>query len=125
MLRKNNVGIGLIDSDNNTLYENIANNNSRGFLFPTGFGLPLMNSSHSSVKNNHANSNLKSELSMWSSRNNTITKNAFSYNGESGISLSDFSNNNNTLANNTVIENLYTVSTSEDPAMVTLCSGKM
>lgn len=106
-LRKNNVGIGLIDSCNNTLFENIANNNSGGFVFPTGFGLYLMNSSYNSVKSNHANYNSKSGLYVLSSRHNTITNNTFSHNSVTGLSLSDFSNYNNTLEGNTVIENLY------------------
>jgi parallel beta-helix repeat protein len=85
-------GIYIESSNNNTFFNNIANNNTRGFYL-------LSSSNYNTLSNNTANYNIWHGFNLFSSSNNTLMNNIANYNAYYGFILP--SSSNNTLINNT------------------------
>ena len=86
------VGIGLLDSYNNTISKNNVTGNLIG-------GIGLGNSSDNSILENTANFNLEYGIGLGDSDNNTISNNNVTQNGSNGIILSNTDGS-------TILENL-------------------
>jgi parallel beta-helix repeat protein len=101
----NNIcGIFLKNSVYNIITNNVTENNGSEIHF--GIGIYLYSSSdYNIVANNIANNNYYG-ISLWESSNNTIINNVVNNNRREGISLKTFSNHN-TLLRNTVSSNTY------------------
>jgi len=96
-------------SNNNTLTDNIASNNSNGIYLS-------FSSNNNSLTGNAVNSNTYRGIYLYSSSNNTLSNNTANSNNEFGIYLE--SSSNNTLAGNTASNNsirgIYLYSSSND-----------
>ncbi|KKG08619.1 hypothetical protein EO92_18490 [Methanosarcina sp. 2.H.A.1B.4] len=93
-ISNNREGILLIDSSNNTLINNkLPKNNDAGII--------LSSSDHNTVRSNHASGNIAGILIIYSSANNTIDGNTVS---ENTIGI-EIQGNNNTIRNNTILDN--------------------
>ena len=96
----NTDGIFLYNSDNNTISENIANNNG-------GFGIFLDESNNNDISGNTANNNQYwTGISISRGDNNTVSGNTAN-NNQYGIGISISRSDNNTVSGNTANNNRY------------------
>ncbi len=97
------IGIGLNESQNNYVYNNIATYNGRSIA--SGFGIILFKSHNNSVSRNTASYNTAIGILLGNSSYNNITLNTVNYN-YLGVRLTQSSNFNNIIENN-LKENTY------------------
>ncbi|MEA1895631.1 MAG: S-layer protein domain-containing protein [Euryarchaeota archaeon] len=106
-----------INSDYNTLSENIITNSTRGILFGGNFnivsknviennyaiGIHLDDSSNNTITENAVTNNSWDGINLHSSYNNTISENIVTHNIECGINLNP--SDSNTITENTITNN--------------------